>query len=427
MYKYDLKSFFENTILQNDEWISNGHFVFKKSLLTKAQKRLLEAYPQDQSKVKDILLPVLNDTSDYFQRQEKHFEFAPEVIVQNKNGDCNIFYNNKLEIAFNGEYYNFFISKKCKIYRGNGPYNPAPIFRGFEFMGVLLPIRIDKKALDYAIDYNKYITQIKQEQEAKEKLKKLNKKCLYINNNKAIVRNKPLKNIHSNLYTDAEPDKYGYVDVYIDLGIVFMRICENIKEADIIEDEKYYLGRYENITLDKYKEMIDKALNNAGWINTVEVKLMELAGEPKEYINKLIQHRKNMKKLRERERIEREKQRQLEEGRFVIEKNKIAYDNITQAEEGIMNGKIIDNIDITFYKSKYESTTTSLILYLMKKYNIKVPIKTQGWINRALASIKPDDGSYTYQYYTSSSDSTVFYKYLNELVDKIKEEYKKIA
>lgn len=29
MYKYNLKSFFEDRVIQNDEWVSNGHFLLK--------------------------------------------------------------------------------------------------------------------------------------------------------------------------------------------------------------------------------------------------------------------------------------------------------------------------------------------------------------------------------------------------------------
>lgn len=70
-----------------------------------------------------------------------------------------------------------------------------------------------------------------------------------------------------------------------------------------------------------------------------------------------------------------------------------------------------------------------VILHLFKLYNIKVPLKTQGWINEALYSLRYNDyndGKWGYEYYNSSKNSTVFYKYLEQLVKKIEEKYKSV-
>ena len=34
MLKYNLKDFFKEVVIHNDDWVSNGHFMFKKSILT---------------------------------------------------------------------------------------------------------------------------------------------------------------------------------------------------------------------------------------------------------------------------------------------------------------------------------------------------------------------------------------------------------
>ncbi len=57
----------------------------------------------------------------------------------------------------------------------------------------------------------------------------------------------------------------------------------------------------------------------------------------------------------------------------------------------------------------------------MKKHNINVPMKTQGWINQALTEIYFDEEyGWSYKYYKSSADSTVFHKYLKQLVEVIR-------
>lgn len=68
----------------------------------------------------------------------------------------------------------------------------------------------------------------------------------------------------------------------------------------------------------------------------------------------------------------------------------------------------------------------SVILYLMKKYSINIPLRTQGWINKALAYVDWNyNGKITYGYYKSSRDSKVFWEYLQELERKILEDFQK--
>ncbi len=71
----------------------------------------------------------------------------------------------------------------------------------------------------------------------------------------------------------------------------------------------------------------------------------------------------------------------------------------------------------TLYNREFEGKT--IVLYLLKKYGVNVPIKTQGWVNNALAKVWFRDGKITYSYYKTSKDSTVFYGYLKELEEKI--------
>lgn len=62
---------------------------------------------------------------------------------------------------------------------------------------------------------------------------------------------------------------------------------------------------------------------------------------------------------------------------------------------------------------------SSLVLVLMKRHGVQVPLRTQGWINKALHSIIFNQGEISYQYYSSSSNSKVFQQYLLTLQEKI--------
>jgi len=61
----------------------------------------------------------------------------------------------------------------------------------------------------------------------------------------------------------------------------------------------------------------------------------------------------------------------------------------------------------------------TVVLHLMKKYCINVPLRTQGWINNALAKIVFHEDKISYMYYSSSKNSTVFRQYLQELAEVI--------
>ena len=129
-------------------------------------------------------------------------------------------------------------------------------------------------------------------------------------------------------------------------------------------------------------------------------------------------------KQERKEEEEKEIQAEKESLELIANKNNIAYELVSQAEKAISNNEKVENVDITIYKDRYDSTTTSLILYLFKKYNINVPLKTQGWINSALCYIQPQNkenytNKWTYSYLSKSANSTVFLKYLDRLVSAI--------
>ena len=186
------------------------------------------------------------------------------------------------------------------------------------------------------------------------------------------------------------------------------------------ETIKYKLEKAKDFTIDDYKQYITECLNNNQFINVAEIKLMELAGESPEYIQTLKDHRQKVIDLREQERVEEKTKREAEEQAYVTEQNNKAEGIINSAEQAILNKQPVKNVEITLYKSRYDSNTTSLILYLMKKHNITVPLKTQGWINQALSTIKyNEEYGWSYTYYNSSADSTVFHKYLHQLVEAV--------
>lgn len=259
------------------------------------------------------------------------------------------------------------------------------------------------------------------------KLENKNLKCLYISNNKAVTRKKDLlslKNLDNqlnNFYIELED--YGMY-LYLDLGFIAYEIGCIPDSAEIeetitaLKDIKNKYGSYEKI-----KQSTLEAASNDYFINVAEIKLFELAGETKEIIQELIDSRNMFRKKQEtEERIKKEKdQRQEEE---FLKKKKLEIDELIKNFEGkIINKEEALNEEIKIYKDVYDYDVKSLVLHLFKEYDIKVPLKTQGWINTALNSIKYDNNNktYTYTYYSNHKNSTVFKKYMNQLIKAIYE------
>ena len=47
----------------------------------------------------------------------------------------------------------------------------------------------------------------------------------------------------------------------------------------------------------------------------------------------------------------------------------------------IRGGGTLKNEPISLYKSRYDSSTYSIVNHIMRRYQVDVPLRTQGWIN----------------------------------------------
>ena len=171
----------------------------------------------------------------------------------------------------------------------------------------------------------------------------------------------------------------------------------------------------ENLLQDKGIEGFRKKLSSLkehnNWINNAEIMALaengsiEEARAYQEYHDKLKAEKEEESKRRQEEfecqGREREQKRQ-EEIRAQLE----------QAEHNIREKKTLKN-DLIDRKS--------IILWLMDKYGIKVPVKTQGWFNQKLAFVKWIDGEITYSYYRTkgTNGSQTAFKYLRMLEEAV--------
>ena len=88
----------------------------------------------------------------------------------------------------------------------------------------------------------------------------------------------------------------------------------------------------------------------------------------------------------------------------------------------IREGGVLRNDTVEFYRDKYDSSACSIVLYLMRQYQVDVPLRTQGWITSKLAAATIADGRCSHlQFWGRKSDraSQRFVVCMNELIRAI--------
>lgn len=109
-------------------------------------------------------------------------------------------------------------------------------------------------------------------------------------------------------------------------------------------------------------------------------------------------HKEN-RRLKEAAR--RQKQRE-EETALVEKKNVETAQKVDEAISILKHGGALKNEQVAFYRLTEDSYTVSMYSifnYLMRRYGVKVPLRTQGWINESLVQAVIAEGHLTtYQY-----------------------------
>lgn len=412
------KNLFTKPPIHNEKYVTNGHFLIEKSELKKNQLECVNSFPTTNT---------LNNQIDQLVKTEMYktttIEFKPERIFQDEEYNLLISEN----IGINKNYYNLVHSLKCRLFNVESDHknNPLSIYNtNNEFVGVVLPVKMNRVNIEQSIEYNQYLEEQKIKQVEEKQRKQNLKKCLYIKDNKAVVKNKELILVpeFSNLYyiTNKPITENNSSEVYVDFGIVYYFIGNyNLSQLQRVKD------KIEAYTLEFCLQEIRESKNKCMFVNVAQIKLIELSGASQEEVQGLIDYREDWYNAKALEEQERREQREQEDRQYIAEQNKKVEDLILQVEQAILNKQEVKNVDVQIYKSRYNSNTLSLILYTMKQNNINVPLKTQGWINKALTKIEYNQewNDYSYRYYKSSANSNVFPKYLNQLIKVIKEKH----
>jgi len=114
-----------------------------------------------------------------------------------------------------------------------------------------------------------------------------------------------------------------------------------------------------------------------------------------------------------------------EEKAFCEEQNQLSEQTVQEAIRIIKEGGILQNQTVKFYSSRYKCSVFSIVNYLMRKYGVNVPLRTQGWINEKLASVTIENGKCEHLRYMRSKGaqcSQRFFDCMSELIHNVCEE-----
>ena len=111
-----------------------------------------------------------------------------------------------------------------------------------------------------------------------------------------------------------------------------------------------------------------------------------------------------------------------EERAYCEDKNRVAEQAVSAALQVIREGGVLKNTTVKFYQSRYSASSYSIINYLMRQYQVDVPLRTQGWINDKLHSATIQDGKCEYLQYLRRKGgrcSQKFFECMNALIQAV--------
>lgn len=243
---------------------------------------------------------------------------------------------------------------------------------------------------------------------------------------KALYKNKQMQLITGSIYRgETIKEEYNdHCDVYACYAGIPVGICIGSVHVDYsIEEVMAQIKRKGMETLENYMAAIKYRLEKQDHFRFTEVEFIKHIAPELE--NQMWESRKAFAENQHKKRMEQAAQREAEDQAFVAERNAEAEQIVNKALDILRNGGKLENQTVAFYESRYNSSSYSIVNYLMRKYGVNVPIRTQGWINEKLVSAKIEDGKCEHlQYYKAKGAqcSQKFFDCMNELIAKVNAE-----
>ncbi len=158
---YVFRDFFDYGRIATQDWVSNGHFIIKRSELRKTQNAFVDTFPEDYraNSIKEVYDNIVDKYHKYSGLND--VEFVPKFIdfdFEDSGKHYNILID-KNNVIIREEYYNFVKSLKCKLIYNTEDTTILIIFnKDNDIVGVLLPIRVKGLGvvLERSKNYNNY-------------------------------------------------------------------------------------------------------------------------------------------------------------------------------------------------------------------------------------------------------------------------------
>lgn len=243
---------------------------------------------------------------------------------------------------------------------------------------------------------------------------------------KALYKNKQIQLITGSIYRgETIKEEYNdHCDVYACYAGIPVGIWIGSVHVDYSIEEVMAQIKHKGMeTLENYMAAIKYRLEKQDYFRFTEVEFIKHIAPELE--NQMWESRKAFAENQHKKRMEQAAQREAEDQAFVAERNAEAEQIVNKALDILRNGGKLENQTVAFYESRYNSSSYSIVNYLMRKYGVNVPIRTQGWINEKLVSAKIEDGKCEHlQYYRAKGAqcSQKFFDCMNELIAKVNAE-----
>lgn len=191
-------------------------------------------------------------------------------------------------------------------------------------------------------------------------------------------------------------------------------------------DVEYILEQCRKMHMDtpaQLMETLDRLAEQNEYIKNIYIEVAAMV-KP-ERVQAYMESRKNFAlRQEEKHRLEKER-REAENQAYVNERNAEAEKAVQEAINLICSNGNLPNTSVVFYRSRYDSSGYSMINYLMRKYDIKVPIRTQGWINDRLTMVHIRNGkceTVSYRRIKNGKVSETFFDCMNKLIAAVNAE-----
>ena len=251
--------------------------------------------------------------------------------------------------------------------------------------------------------------------------------CYKKDGNSITYHNKNMRLVEDCLYCgepEAESQWNSYCMLYVRYPDQKVAMEVGTVNADYSTDEAVSMIRKNGIeTQEAFIEFIKRKIEAQDHIQLTLIEYLKYIHPT--LIDACWESRKAFAQKRKQIRQECNKKQEEENQTFVEEQNEEAEKKIAAAIQIIKDGGTLENENVVFYRDRYNSSSYSIVNYLMRTNGVNVPIKTQGWINDKLIHIViTKEGGISTRFWKrkNSRGAEKFYEYMFELIRIIRME-----